>query len=43
MIPLTPNQAAAAKDLVATDVALLPLFSPLEKAFIMALKEYFKS
>jgi hypothetical protein len=43
MISLTPNQTAAAKELLATDESLLPSFPPLERAFILALKEYFGS
>lgn len=42
MVSLTRDHIAAAKELVATDEALLPLFPVLERAFILALKEYFK-
>jgi len=42
MISLTPDQAAKTKELIATDDSLLPLFPPVERAVILALKDYFR-
>ncbi|MCE8426701.1 MAG: hypothetical protein J5U17_13095 [Candidatus Methanoperedens sp.] len=42
MISLTPDQAARAKELIATDDSLLPLFPPVERAVILAIKDYFR-
>jgi hypothetical protein len=42
MIALTPDQAAKAKELIATDDSLLPLFPPVERAVILAMKDYFR-
>lgn len=37
---LTPDQAQKARALAGTNEKLLPGFSPLERAFILTLKEY---
>jgi hypothetical protein len=42
MISLTPDQAARAKELIAMDESLLPLFPPVERAVVLALKDYFR-
>jgi hypothetical protein len=42
VISLTPDQTAAAKELIATDDSLLPLFPPVERAVILALRDYFR-
>jgi len=42
MISLTPDQAAKAKELIAMDDSLLPLFPPVERAVILAMKDYFR-
>jgi hypothetical protein len=43
MISLTPDQAAKARELIATDDSLLPLFPPVERAVIIVMKDYFRS